>query len=357
MSFSTSVSMCCAGNECAGKKMACLFLPIMHNECAPGKGCYSTPPLARATPGALFLPPMKLFYLDESGNPELTGISDSYVLVAVSIPIHKWTACDKAVNQLKASYGLLNAEIHTAWMLRSYHEQQEIAGFEEMNSAERRAAVTRVREQKVESYKANKSAAALKSLKKIYKNTDAYIHLTQAERRRFIYELVAKIKGWSFVRLFAEIIDKTNYHPPKPNLTPESQAFERIVTRIETYLSHISRDEREYGLLIHDECESVTIPHVNNMRRFYRRGTFKSAVKHIIETPLFVSSSHTNMVQLADVCAYAIRRYYDSGESELYTPLKARADRVGADIVGFNHYTADKHCPCELCEARRKRQS
>jgi hypothetical protein len=50
---------------------------------------------------------MKLFYLDESGNPELTGSSDSYVLVAVGIPIEKWTACDKAINQLKASYNLL----------------------------------------------------------------------------------------------------------------------------------------------------------------------------------------------------------------------------------------------------------
>ena len=57
---------------------------------------------------------MKLFYLAESGNPELSGSSDSYVLVSVGIPIEKWTACDKAINQLKASYNLLNAEIHTA---------------------------------------------------------------------------------------------------------------------------------------------------------------------------------------------------------------------------------------------------
>lgn len=89
---------------------------------------------------------MKLFYLDESGNPELSGSSDSYVLVAVGIPIERWTACDKAINQLKASYNMPDAEIHTAWMLRSYREQQEIEGFGEMSYEERRQAVIRVRE-------------------------------------------------------------------------------------------------------------------------------------------------------------------------------------------------------------------
>ena len=300
---------------------------------------------------------MRLFYLDESGNPELSGASDSYVLVAVGIPIEKWTACDKAINQLKASYNLLSAEIHTAWMLRSYREQQEIEGFDSMPHEERRQAVIRVREQKVQNYKANKPPQALKSLKKIYKNTEPYIHLTYSERERFIFDLAAKIKSWSFARIFTEVIDKKDYHPPKPDLTPEVQAFERIVTRIEKYLSHISNEQKVYGLLIHDECESVTASHVCNMKRYHRRGTFKSEIKHIIETPLFVSSDHTNMVQIADCCAYALRRYYDSADSALYTPIKARADKIGADIVGFNHYTSNSLCECDLCKAKRKRQA
>lgn len=80
---------------------------------------------------------MKLFYLDESGNPTPSAASDSYVLVAFGIPIEKWTYCDKAINQLKASYDLSSAEIHTAWMLRSYREQQEIEGFANLSHDER----------------------------------------------------------------------------------------------------------------------------------------------------------------------------------------------------------------------------
>lgn len=299
---------------------------------------------------------MKLFYLDESGNPESSGASNSYVLVAVGIPIEKWTVCDKSINQLKASYNLSNAEIHTAWILRSYREQQSIPGFADMTHDERRAAVAQARVSKIAEYKANKGAAALKALKRSYKNTEAYVHLTYAERERFIFDLAAKIKGWSFLRIFAEVIDKDGYHPPQPTLTPASQAFERIVTRIEKYLSHISHDEKEFGLLIHDECESVKMSHVANMKRYQRRGTFKAEIKHIIETPLFVSSDFTNMVQIADFCAYALRRYFDAGEETLYACVKSRADKIGSEIVGLNHYTNKRDCPCDLCSARRKRK-
>ncbi len=219
---------------------------------------------------------MKLFYLDESGNPTRSAASDSYVLVAFGIPIEKWTYCDKAINQLKASYDLSSAEIHTAWMLRSYREQQEIADFANLSHDERRQRVMRIREQKIEHCKATKDSAAVKSLKKNYKNTEAYIHLTYEERKRFIYDLAAKIKSWTFIRLFAEVIDKNGYCPPKPGMTPEVQAFERVVTRIEKYLSHISVDAKQYGLLIHDECESVKVSHVSNMKHYQRKGTFKA---------------------------------------------------------------------------------
>lgn len=211
--------------------------------------------------------------------------------------------------------------------------------------------------EKIEQYKKEKSPQALKGLKKNYKNTEAYIHLTLEERKRFINELAAKIKSWTFLRLFGEVIDKNNYHPPKPGIIPQTQAFERIVTRIEKYLSHISMETNEYGLLIHDECESVAAAHVSKMKQYHIRGTFKSRVDHIIETPLFVSSNHTNMVQIADLCAYILRRYYDLGEQTLYDVIKTRIDKAGGDVVGLNHYTNNKDCPCEVCRKKRRKQT
>ena len=249
------------------------------------------------------------------------------------------------------------AEIHVAWMLRDYKEQNSVNGFEKLSADQRRAAVVRVREGLIEKCKKARDAKGRKSLEKNFKNTEPYIHLTLAERTRFVYELAKKIKGWRYARLFAVIVDKKKYTPPKPEITPLSQAFERIVTKVENYLKHISfGNSKEYGLLIHDECETAAATHIKNMRRYFRQGTFKSRITHIIETPLFVASEQTNMIQIADLCAYAIRRFFDCGERDIYDLIKSRADMLNNANVGFNHYTTDKQCPCELCNNRRKRR-
>ncbi len=319
------------------------------------------PPLRRELPRALLfsLSPirtMRLFYLDESGNPEMTGPSSCYVLTAVGIPISRWTACDKAINQLKRSYNMPDAEIHTGWMLRRYREQEEIADFAQLSYAERRAQVIANREQVIEKAK-TKNPAAIKQWKKTFRNTDAYIHLTLHERERFIGDLARLIASWKDVRLFAEIIDKRNYSPPSPGLNPATQAFERVVTRIEKYLSHISgteRGEKRYGLLIHDQCEAQVCTHTTNMNRYHRFGTFSTrTVSHIIETPLFVDSARTGMVQVADLCAYAMRRKYEENDTTLFDIIKKKADKIGDFQVGLNHYTSSP-CSCELCRNKRK---
>lgn len=149
---------------------------------------------------------------------------------------------------------------------------------------------------------------------------------------------------------------KRDIPPPKAGMSIANQAFERIVMRIETFLAHISTEDNvEYGLLIHDQCESLVAHHTANMKRYYRVGTFKSKVKHIIETPLFVESSRAGMVQVADLCAYALRRYYDMGDTELFEVIKTKADRIDDRIVGMCHYVPPgKKCLCDLCENRRR---
>lgn len=252
-----------------------------------------------------------------------------------------------------------DAEIHTAWMLRSYKEQEDMVGFEEMSYSQRRTAVLARRRDLIEKVTQAGDAASLKRLKQLkknFKNTEAYIHLTHYERKRFIHELACKLKSWKYARLFAEIIDKKDYQPPKPDVLPQGQAFERIVTRIEKYLEHISCDDKEYGLLIHDQCESVSSSHTENMKRYYRVGTFRASIRHIIETPLFVDSNLTGMVQIADLCAYAIRRYYDFNDDSLFNVIKDRADKVGETILGLNHYTSGHPCSCVVCRNRKHRR-
>ena len=62
---------------------------------------------------------MYLCYLDESGTTGTsTGDTSHFVLAGLSIPIWHWRDADRRVSQVLAAYGLADAELHTAWMLR-----------------------------------------------------------------------------------------------------------------------------------------------------------------------------------------------------------------------------------------------
>jgi hypothetical protein len=60
----------------------------------------------------------------------------------------------------------------------------------------------------------------------------------------------------------------------------------------------------------------------------------------------------TRMVQVADLCAYALRRYLENKEEELFILVFHRADRVGKRVLGVRHFT-DDNCPCHICETHK----
>lgn len=89
------------------------------------------------------------------------------------------------------------------------------------------------------------------------------------------------------------------------------------------------------------------------MKRFHDQGTIWTKVTQIIETPLFVDSQLTSMVQIADLCAYALRRYLENGEKKLFDLVFKRADRKDGVVVGVRHFT-DNSCDCTICVAHKK---
>ncbi len=107
------------------------------------------------------------------------------------------------------------------------------------------------------------------------------------------------------------------------------------------------------GLLIHDNNETVAKKHTEVMKQFYKNGTLWTRIQRIIETPLFVDSQLTSMVQIADVCAYALRRYLENGEEELFDLVFQRADRKDGKVVGVRHFTK-AGCSCKICSVHRR---
>lgn len=89
------------------------------------------------------------------------------------------------------------------------------------------------------------------------------------------------------------------------------------------------------------------------MQYFYKKGTLWTSVDNIIETPLFVNSEFTSMVQVTDLAAYSLRRYFENQEEDLFKKVLKRADRRDTQIVGVRHL-ADKECGCLNCTSRKE---
>ena len=288
---------------------------------------------------------MHLCYIDESGTPDVPGNTSHYVLAGLSIPDNLWRQCHAQLERIKLRYGLGDTEIHVAWMMRTYLEQQSIPGFKSMATESRRSEVRSMRTAELLRLQKANSRKGYKQTRKNYQKTEAYVHLTLDERRQAVTDIAELISGWGLVRLFAECIDKVHFDPVIAQTAVHEQAFEQIVSRFERFLQNT---QLGYGLLIHDNNQTVAKRHTELMKTFLSKGTLWTQIEHVIETPMFVDSQLTSMVQLADLCAYAIRRYLENSETELFNLVFQRADRVGETSVGVRHFTSPG-CSCIIC--------
>ena len=170
-----------------------------------------------------------------------------------------------------------------------------------------------------------------------------------------VLDIARKISDWQFARLFAECVDKIHFDPLITKKTVDEQSFEQIVSRFEHFLQIISKGSGSdlYGLLIHDCNETIAKKHTLLMKTFHTQGTLWTMIKNIIETPLFVDSQLTSMVQIADLCAYSLRRYLENGEEDLFNLVFQRADRKDGVVVGVRHYSKPS-CTCKICIAKKK---
>lgn len=293
---------------------------------------------------------MHLCYLDESGTPEIPGTTSHYVLAGLSIPIEEWKNCENSISSVKAKFGLENQEIHTGWILRPFPDQKPVKNFIALTPSLRRNEVMKVRTGTLLALQKDPSKREkYKQLEKTYRKTEPYIHLTRQERDQFVAEIAKVISKWTFARLFAECIDKVHCSGRTSTKTIDEQAFEQVVSRFQSFLGATGPIESpNLGIMIHDNNQTVAKKHTDLMKSFHKSGTLWRKVTNIIETPLFVDSSLTSMIQIADLCSYALRRYCENGERDLFEHIYKRADKRNGIVVGIRHYT-DLKCGCKIC--------
>ena len=295
---------------------------------------------------------MYLCYVDESGVSSVPGNTSHFVLAGLSIPIWTWKACESSINVIKKKFDLEEAEIHTGWIMRKYLEQSKIKGFENLDFKQRRSEVEKIRNTELLRLQRTHNKDHYYQTKKNFQQTKKYVHLTFDQRRSFIEEVVKTVGDWSSARLFAECIDKIHFDPTKSTQSIDEQAFEQVVSRFQHYLKVTESEKRNFGIIIHDNNETVAKKHTNLMKRFHKTGTFWTRVENIIETPLFVNSELTSMIQIADVCSYVLRRYLENKEEVLFNHIYKRADKKDGVVVGVRHFTGVS-CKCLICSTHR----
>ena len=289
---------------------------------------------------------MQICYLDESGSDvRKSGTTSHFVLVGLAIPASSWRAHDAEVAQVLHNYDL-NGEIHAAWMARRYSEQERIQDFSQLDPVARRAAV--VRERKIDLGKAALgSPNAVRLLSRNYKKSNAYIALTHVERISILRTLADLIGTWNDVVLFADAQDKNAHSPTSPDARIMEFAFEQVVSRFHHFLDRMSIAP---GILVQDRNDTAATRLTSLARRYHERGTPWATYTRIVETPLFVDSCLTSMVQLADLCAYTVRRFFENGETDFFDRIYGRFDKdASGRLVGLRHYTGKTMCTCKVC--------
>lgn len=305
-------------------------------------------------PVAFFLP-MLICYIDESGTPQTPGTTSHYVLAGIAIPIAKWKNYEKAIRKVKSKFGLDGLEIHSAYIPRPIIEQNHIPDFDKLSYEDRRAEVLKLRNKELLRLKASpKTHKQYQQTKKNYRQTGEYIHLTDAERKGLLVELSELISNWSDVRLFADCIDKVHFDEVRAKRTIDEEAFIQVISRFEQYLKIYTRtsSDAKCGIIVHDNNQTMAERLGAMMRDFQEKGTLWTSIKNIIETPFFVDSKAVNMVQIADLCSFALRRYVENGEDVLFKNIFRVSDKKNGKTVGVRHFTTQP-CDCLICKSHK----
>ena len=157
------------------------------------------------------------------------------------------------------------------------------------------------------------------------------------------------IGSWNDVRLFAEVVNRTEY-----NLSTSmyENSFTQVISRFDNFLNKFSKHPNAdyYGTVIQDMNKEFAHRLRDLMKEFHIKGTIWTKYTRIVETPFFVDSELTDMVQMADLCAYVTRRFFENSEIELFNKIYDRFDRIpNGKLTRLRHYTGRKKCKCKVC--------
>jgi hypothetical protein len=171
----------------------------------------------------------------------------------------------------------------------------------------------------------------------------------KAERLAVYKDVLAVVGRSRWLRVFGAAIHKQAVSPDEPM----EYAFEQICNRFDRYLARLhKRGDTQRGLIVLDESAYETA--LQRLTTDFRTiGHRWGKLHNLCDVPLFVNSRATRMIQLADMIAFAIRRYYERGDATGFDIIAPCVDAQGGAIHGLTHrIPAGERCGCLACWRR-----
>lgn len=173
------------------------------------------------------------------------------------------------------------------------------------------------------------------------------------EEAQGIIKAVLKVVADSYnsTNLFACAIHKASY-PTEPSII--NMAFEDLTQRFDFYLNTVNANgDRHKGLLILDQSS-----HENTLqdlaKNFRQLGTQYAKINHLADTPFFVNSKASRIIQIADHIAYSVFRRYNQSDTTYFDIIAHRFYENNGTLHGLAHKQKYRiKCMCAACTSRR----
>ncbi|MDX1969430.1 MAG: DUF3800 domain-containing protein [Planctomycetaceae bacterium] len=183
------------------------------------------------------------------------------------------------------------------------------------------------------------------------RRADPWRNMSSDEARGVIKAVLTIVqRSYDSARVFACAVHKPSY----PNTDIMELAFEDLCSRFDHLLKRVSSSgERHRGLVILDESAHETT--LQRLARDFRTlGTRWGVIRNFADTPLFVDSRASRVVQVADHIAYAVFRRFNAGDAQYFDIIAAKFDQSDGVVHGLAHkQKVIPNCMCPGCLTRR----
>lgn len=128
-----------------------------------------------------------------------------------------------------------------------------------------------------------------------------------------------------------------------------SDTFEEVCCGFNSFLVWQHRCQHtSKGLIILDKNKEEQYKQL--LLDFRQNGTKYGYLGNIVDIPYFARCHDTPMLQFADLCAYAIHRYYRKNDNSYLNMILPRIYRtIDNKMFGLKHLTKNKSCTCVSC--------